>query len=167
MAILSILFIFLTLSTLVFKSSAKIRVSDLIKLFLTLSSPRILSKSSCSLFVRFSMKSKGPSVESSSSCYSDKYSLSSLSTSSKRNGASISISFYLDIFSYIIVITPFHVKNIWLWHIFVRLWPFLLIFYLFFILKCSELAFSGIGNSLWNVIKTYLKLANFEFGLKN
>ena len=94
MTILSILFIFSTLSTLVFKSSVHTRASDLIKLFLTLSSPIISSKSSCSLYVRFSMKSKGPSVKSPSSRCSNKYSLSYLSTSSKRNGASISISFF-------------------------------------------------------------------------
>ena len=68
----AVLFILLTLSTLVFQSKAKICISDLIKLFFSASPPIISSKSSCSLFVRLSKKSKAPSLESPSTCCSYK-----------------------------------------------------------------------------------------------
>ena len=62
-AILSILLILSVVSTFVFKSRAKMRVSALTKRFSSVSSPTNLSKSSCRLLVKFSKKSKTPSVE--------------------------------------------------------------------------------------------------------
>lgn len=124
MAILSILFILFTLSTLVFKSIAKIRVSNLMKLFTQLS-PIISSKSFCTLFVRFYMKLKRPSVESSSSSPSNKYSLSSPSISSKKVESTIPCQKYPTV------------------TLFTRFWSFLPTFYgSFCFLRCSLFCFS-------------------------
>ena len=86
-AILSILLILSFVSTFVFKSSAKMRVSALTKSFLLLSSPINSSKSSCRRLVKFSRKSKTPSVESVS-IYPVRYCPISLRISSKISVAS-------------------------------------------------------------------------------
>ena len=67
---MAIFIIFSTPSILVFKSMGNILVNDLMKLFFSTLSPIILSKSSCILFVGFSVNLKGPSVESPSGCSS-------------------------------------------------------------------------------------------------
>ena len=61
-AILSILLILSVLSTFVFNSRAKIRISALTNRFLSVSSPIDSSKSSCTQLVKVSKKRKMPSV---------------------------------------------------------------------------------------------------------
>lgn len=85
------------LSALMLISIANIFVSDLKNSFLSPSFPSVSSSSACRLFVKLSVKFRGPSVESPPPSCLNRFSLSSCSTSLKSEIGSI----FLFIFSLI------------------------------------------------------------------
>ena len=87
-AILSILLILSAVSTLVLNNKAKICVRALTNRFLSVSSLINSSKSSCTLLLNASSKSKTPSVESVLILFSSRYYSISLLISSKISVAS-------------------------------------------------------------------------------
>ena len=140
MANLTICLIFSVLSAFTLKSIVKILVRDLMNSFFLLFSLNIPSNSTCMVFTRFSIKSREPSVESTSFLLLNSIRLNSCSISWNRETSNMlwKSSKFISISNF-----PFQIYfQIWLWHFLMKKWSFVAVFcVLFLLVRCWRFYF--------------------------